>query len=133
MSQEFTFGQFPEVKAENFEEEVVELYKARDDHSVESYNIDNIILNSRAYSFDNFFYLKLSFKPNDPLYNKMSNTERIEKGLPTSIDNFVKSPSGLVALSFMLYVSILQFNKIYSPAGVIIRNTIKVGKFAYWS
>jgi hypothetical protein len=133
MSQEFTFGQFPEVNQENYNEEVRELYKTRDDHSVETYNIDNIILNNRAKSFDNSLVLSILFKPNDPIYNKMSNSERIEKGLPSSLDNFFRSPSGLITLSFMFYISAVQFNKIYSPAGIIIRNSIKTSRYAYLS
>lgn len=123
MSTFLTFGRFKKVDENLFSEDVKDLYKSKDDSSEEIYNINAIKRTENPNNMSQLFYY--FGKSSDSVYLKMSDHERKEKGLPTSLDNFIFSPKGIAFFSFVLAFGASRFANIYSPNGVIIRNSIK--------
>lgn len=118
----------------NESQEVKNLYRVRDNdpewaeffrkYSVERLNI-----------YDNKMSLNLVTKnlnqPVDPLYESMTESERIECGRPTKLIRFVQSKPGLIFMAICLNISIYQYSKIYIPGGIILMAQRKESPYQY--
>ena len=119
MNTYISYGKFSEKNPSDYSEEVQNLYKTKDDHNRESINIDD---------FNRVFYhgnplVNMFHLPSNPYYWKLTHNERIEKGLPPLRQVYSKTIFGLWGLTIFATVAMHQYNKIYSPMGVIIRRS----------
>jgi len=99
------WGRFDQVEA-NVTDEVRDLYRIRDNDAqyanspASLVDLNNVGLNREA--LDNSNYNKVfSIKPTDPIWLRMTESERIENGLPTRQLIFFSSVYG-IGLSFAL-------------------------------
>lgn len=114
--------------SQNLPEEVKYLYRNREFDE----NIKKKPFNKYECIYDKYFTFNsnivtgsMIFLPSDKNYYKMSNQEKIESGVPSSVDLFFKKPYVFMLISILMGLSADQYSKIYSPSGVILRNSIK--------
>lgn len=133
----FNNFRFNDVDQKSVTEEVKNLYRVRDNdkHKYKSLGItfapvyptmDSGPLLDMHRLFSNNYC--------DKKWLEMSETERIENGLPTKLLTTLTKPffifMGLAALSkifFNLAISAGQYDKLFHPQGVILRNQRKLG------
>ena len=139
-STKLQFGQFKDIDESNFDQNVIDLYRNRDfdeDAEIKKNKIshNHVGLNKDMKYVNNFedsSNLILS-SPSDPNYYKLSENEKLEKGILTNVDHFVYSFKGILFFTFFTYFAINQFNKIYSPSGLFLRAQQKHSLFKYLS
>jgi len=129
MSTYLTFGRFNEVNEKDFSQDVLDLYKKRDDHSISHFNANGWkpFYNPRSI-FLTYTNTMIS-KPSEPEYYNLTDYERLEKGLPTRFDLFYKSPLGMISFGIFGTFALRNFSKMNSPNGVILRRGINLSLF----
>ena len=120
----------------SYTEEVMNLYRNRD-HDVTEHNKD---LFDESYCKPNQYFIYYSNKvhgnnlylPLDDKYYKLTETQKIENGLPSSIDLLLdRWYTKIFFTSFIVFAG-HQYNKIYSPSGIVLRLLNKPTRIEYF-
>lgn len=129
MTNYLALGRFNDVDESNFSEEVKNLYSRKDNLEDTYYNINAIRFPYNKIDANYLNFTKMfNTKPQCPEYWKLNNQERLEKGFPTTFEIYT-SGKYLFLYTPLLAFGIHQFNKIYSPIGVVLRNQQKISLF----
>jgi hypothetical protein len=71
-------------------------------------------------------------KPVDPVYEAMTETERIECGRPTKFVNLVLSKPMIFVMSLWFNIGVYQYSKIYVPGGIVLMAQRKETMYQYF-
>lgn len=130
-------GSFPDVDLKLYDGEVIDLYRNRDldvsELKQKPFNLRLCTPSKYLHTTENRSLQQDQFVPVDPNYYQLTEAERIEGGLKTKFDLLNNNFTFRMLYAGLLAYSLIQFDKIYSPAGVILRNTIKVSWSKYLS
>ena len=128
-----TWGRFPDVDHTSFDEETRSLYRSRDleidPKDVMPFSPSQCLPSPYFGRLINPIHIVTTHRATDPAYYKMTEQERVENGLPTRSQYMKTSITGMLLTTIFGAFSMSQFNKIYSPSGIILRNTAKVSLF----
>lgn len=131
MNNTLDLGKFDKVDESTFSEEVRDLYKARYDPSQDYYKhlevFKSYMINDRTFNTRSFF----KPYPKCHVWEEMTEEERMEKGLTTKREAFFNSISGMLILSGLIHISMIQYNRIFTPKSPILRSLRKVSWFEY--
>ena len=128
-----SWGDFKDNKT--YSEEVMSLYRNRD-HDIAEHNkplFDESYCKPDKYFifYSNKIHGNNLYAPLDDKYYKMTNTEKIENGLPSNIDYALdRWYTKLFLVGFIAFAA-EQYNKIYSPSGIVLRLINKPSRSKY--
>lgn len=136
----FQLSEFKDLDHSKFDENVLNIYRNRDfdDNSELKKNKVSLthckINESYKPKYDKFIGFERCFtKINDPNYYKLTENERLDKGLITKLDKNVNSLKGYFIYCCLLSFSIIQFFKIYSPSGIFLKAKHNNNLYKYFS
>ena len=127
------FGlRFDNVKG-NESKELIDLYRVRDKDPEWVDYFSKFAINHRNTKDDHgsVFITKNFNQPYDPLYESMTESERIESGRPTQLLKLTFSKPFMFFMTLWLNIGIYQYSKIYIPGGVVLQAQRKESLYQY--
>ncbi len=118
----FFSGRFDPL--DKVDEEVANIYRSRDNdkgvtpaEKVDKSQFYNNDIDNPALSFGR----QVVSKPTDSIWNRMTESERLENGFPTKFYLFTISPVGIAFAGLMAGIGHHYYSKIYYPGGIVLR------------
>ena len=127
------FGfRFDKIKGDE-SKELKDLYRVRDldPQWVDYFKKFAINQKNTSDNKNSFFITKNMNHPNDPLWNGMTEEERVECGRPTKFLRILFSKPAFFLLSIWMCAGIYQYGKIYIPGGVVLMAQRKETAYQY--
>ncbi len=128
-----SWGNFREKNIEDYDEEAIKLYRNRDldipEYRRKSFTEVECKEGKYYKLYTSLSLSSVLYYPTDPNYYLLTEKEKLESGLETNVDLMFKSPWVFISLVCALTFAGTQYNKIYSPGGIILRTENKVSTF----